>query len=534
MLRFRFGGWKILLTAELLLVIFLFVGCFGQDKPIAFFGEDIWASVAGAENGQAWSSDEMKLTPGIYQVRVRENMSEGQSCYISMEYGFDPFKALQGNGVLLTQGQGNLDFEFYVSHTVSTAYVSCVFYGGTAEMLIELEIYRLSRGSRMALVIAVFFFAVLDCLLVWRKRILEGRVDRKQQLVFFGLVGTVLLAYFPYLTDYVILGDETLFYLKHVEGLVEELSGGGLPLFYGEGFLWLPAGLRIMGFSVMAAYKLFVLAGMAATAVASYFSFKKCIKDNYAALFGAFVYTLNPWYLSAVYNRGDVKELLVTIFLPLIACGIYGLYGEETKDKGYKGNKWYVAIGITAVLLSGIPYIVSVLCGILLVSAGLCRKTLRRATLLQMAETAGMVLVMNCWCWLPMLGMLPDTRESLQGVAWYDIWSLHLIEQLCALAAVLMAMLLGFVYKRFQGTENRRLFGALSLSAVMAVAGIAMYQVNDIAFRSQAVKLYTAESMSPIPDVYKGSPIFYIAQGMSAISILVLLLLRLIRSKKQG
>ncbi len=534
MLRFRLSRWKILLMAELFLLLILLCGCFQQDRLVASFsGGSMAVSSAVDGNVPTWNSDAMKLTPGVYQVRVWKNAGEGQSCYISMEDDSDSFKALRGNGILLAPEQDYLDYEFYVSNTVSTAYVSCVFYGGTAEMLTRLEIYRLNWGSRMTLIMALVFFAVLDGLLIWRRRILECRVSKTQQFVFWSLAGTALLAYFPYLTDYVIIGDGTLLYLKHIEGLVQELSDGRLPLFYGEGFLWLPVLLRLAGFSVMNVYKFFVLTGITAATVISYFSFKKCMQDRRAALFGAFIYTLNPWYLSTIYNRGAVPEYLVVIFLPLVCCGMYGLYREGPHEAGYQRNKWYIAVGITAILQSSMPFMVSVLCGILPVCVIFWKKTLRRQTLLQLTESIGMVLAMNCWCWIPMLGMLPGVRERLQGIACYDIWSLNLSGQLCAVAGIMAAMLLGFVYKRFQNIENKQIFRALSLSAVVAVAGIAMYKVNDIAFRSQAVRIYTAESMGTIPEVYRGTPIFYIAQAASVISILVLLFWKAVESKKE-
>lgn len=451
MVRRRLSGWKILLLIELFVILVLLWGCFKEEECVSSFsGESMAEQVTDDGGGQRWLSASMELTPGVYQLRVWEDAAAGQSCYINMACDSEFFKSLCGNGVMLCQGQGYIDFEFYILNKISSAYISCDFYGGNPNMLTELELYRLNWGNRMVLFMAVLLFSMLDGLLVWRRRILEGKVDGVQQLVFWRLVGTVLLAYFPYLTDYFIIGDDTLVWLQRIEGMRGNLL-------HGEVFLWLPVLLRFIGFPVMTAYKLFVLATIAATAVISYLSFKRCVQDRQAALFGAFAYTLNPWYLYTVYCRGAVGEFSAMTFLPLVFCGIYSLFSENARASGDKQHKWYIAVGIAAIL---------------------------------------------------------QGRLTCDG--------LNVPEDFVTAAVVLSAMLLSFIYKRFSKAENKQLFIALILAAVVMIAGGAMYQVNDIAFRSQAVRIYTAEDMGSIPEVHKGSPVLYLAQGVFAVSILVL------------
>lgn len=417
--------YQILIFVEVLVLLLMLPGCFREEKLVYFLsGEDVlWQD-------QQYTGEDLELTPGVYQVRVNTSPEMEQTMYVELVSGQSYYKALRGNGVVVFPGAEYTDFEVYVTDTLSAAHIQCTWDGGNGNALVDLSVCRLNRGNRMAVFWAILLFSLFDLMLLYRKRILEGRISTKQQIVFWALLGSVLLAYFPYLTDYFSLGVDTTYHLLRIEGLKNTLEQGGsfptrihtyynyghgslIPSFYSDLFLYFPALLRLVGFSAMTAYKMFVFAVMVAMAVISYVSFKRCLKDSYAALFASMVCLFSPYFLSNIYHRGAVGEALATAFVPPVCCGMYLLFAEEDSPS-YKNHKWWIIAGISALLHSHLLSAETVILFMLLVCIVMWRKTFRRQTFLQLAEAVAIVLLVNCWYWLPML--------YLMGSDTYQIW----------------------------------------------------------------------------------------------------------------
>lgn len=506
-------GWAALFSVELLLAAVLFLGCFGEGRQIASFqGGELYAETEKDGEGTIWRSPNMEFGPGVYQIRVWENAAEGQGCHIQAESREAPFQALRGNSVEISHGQGYIDFEIYVTAKVKDAYISCVFSGGSAEMLSKVEVYRLRWGSRMGLIVMLTAFAVLDILLVWRKRILDGKSDSTEQFVVWSLAGIVALAYFPFLTDYFLVNGDTVSYLEQIEAIKETVLEGRMPFLYGEIFLWLPALLRLAGFSAMASYKLFVLTAVGLMAAVSYFSFKRCTGERKGALFGAFLYTLNPWGIHLLYREGEIPIYMAMIFTPLVCSGLYGLYGEEEGTGEYGRNKWFLAAGATAVLYSYLPGAVLLAGGILLSAVVFYRRLALGSVRRQLVQAGGIVLGMNCWCWIPALLALPELKSILVGYPVPDGRAGVLLSMGVSILAPMWACLAYVHGSLGRKTEGG---GGILFTIVAAVAGIAIYQVNNIAFSSPAARLYTAESMLSAQAVEEVPFVFCFAQGLA-------------------
>lgn len=424
MLKEKRGKRRIMFIVELVIILALLPGCFRKEELLdAFSGEDILELTAQVESNQVYCGDKLTLNPGVYQIRVRTNLAEGQSMYVQMEYDQAYFKALRNNGMSIGYANDYADFEVYVLDKVPAAYVQCSFHGTDAGALARLELWKTNLGRRMLFLIVVVFFGALDFLVEFRRRILEGKVTREQQVVFWTLAGGVLVAYFPYLTDYFSIGADSIYHWGRIAYLADALKlGAPIPvrvegtwlcghgyatsLFYGDFFLYIPAFLRLLGFSIMSSYKIFVFLVLAATAAIAYHSFHKCVKDEYAALFGSMVYLLAPYHLLNIYNRGAVGEYLAMTFLPLVCCGMYLLYTGDVASREYGQYKWYVILGMSAVLQSHLISTEMTAVIMLAFCVIYWKKTFRRQTFCQLVEATGIVLAVNAWFWLPMLYML--------------------------------------------------------------------------------------------------------------------------------
>ncbi len=422
------------LVAEALCLLLLLPGCFKKEKEIYnCCGEDIVQTAAPAGEGLEFQSERLELEPGVYEVRVQTSLAESQNIAVEVKYDSGYHNSLHENAVIIFAGDDEMDFNFYVLDKIPSAYIECDFIGVDTEGLLQLSVLKTNRGNRALLFLAAVFFAILDFLTEFRRRILDGRVTRRQQVVFWTLTAGVLLAYFPYLTDYMISGTDTIFHVSRMAWLKETLEQGtsfpiriqshwnydygyAVSLFYGDLFLFIPAVLQLMGFSLLTASKMFVFIILAATAVIAYWSFFQCVRDEYAALFGSMIYLLSPYHLLNLYNRGALGEGLAAVFFPLILSGMFLLYTQETDKPCYKRYKWYLIIGLSALLNCHLLSTEMTIVMMLLVCLVFWRRTFRKRTFLQLAEAAGAVLLLNMWFWLPLVCMLESDIYHLQSI----------------------------------------------------------------------------------------------------------------------
>lgn len=434
MLKKKCNGRILLLAMEVLILLLLLPGCFQKEELVAdFWGEDIGEQMVSEDGYETFCSEKITLEPGVYQIRAWSAVTDGQKVYVQMCGDDVPYKSLRNNGVTFFAGSEYDDFEVYALHTIDTAYVRCDFYNADAGSLTRLEVWRTSMGSRMLLFALAVFFGVLDCLVYFRRGIIDGRITKKQQVVFWTMTAGILLAYFPYLTDYFSIGADSIFHWGRIAYLADELRlgqpfpvriestwlyghGYATPIFYGNLFLYIPACFRLLGFSIMNAYKMFVLLVLIFTAVIAYYSFKKCVKDEYAALFGSMVYLLVPYHLFNIYSRGAVGEYLAMTFLPLVCCGMYLLYTGDVTAKEYKRCKWYIIGGMSAVLQSHLITTEMTAALMVVFCVIFWKKTFRKRTFCQLLASTGIVLLINAWFWVPMLYMLNKDIYHLQEV----------------------------------------------------------------------------------------------------------------------
>lgn len=298
-------NYVILLAMELFLILFLLPGCFRENEVVSdLMADGLEGWVTESEEGVSFESKRLSLSPGVYRIKVEADLLEGQYVNVEMLYDKAHFHALRTNEVELSSKHNSAGIEVYVTDTVSTAYVNCEFAGVDETVLTGLAIYRTGLGNQVLLVMVIFAVTLLNLLIYFRGKIAEGKVSKKQQIVIWGLVATAVMACFPYLTDYIIVGEDTL---KHCEWLADYR----------------------MGLSVMMVYKLFVLDLTMATAITAYCACKVWLREEYTALAGSIIYLLNPWRLIHVYSQGAVDKCLMWLFVPVVLVVVNRLLGKR-------------------------------------------------------------------------------------------------------------------------------------------------------------------------------------------------------------
>ncbi len=225
-------------------------------------------------------------------------------------------------------------------------------------------------------------------------------------------------------------GQDTQFHLMRIEGLAAELLAGQFPvrmqsawmdgfgypvsIYYNDLLLYVPAVLRLLGVPVTAAYKIYVIAVSALTALLAYVSFRAVTKDETASALGALAYTTNTYRLLDIYIRGAVGEYSAMAFFPLILWGVWNLYtaGPSSRDKKDPGVLPLI-LGLSGVIgthmLSAEMSVVvlAIICVLLL------PLTLRRQTLLLWIKSAAAVVLLNLYFIVPFLDYYRNVRVCI-------------------------------------------------------------------------------------------------------------------------
>lgn len=221
----------------------------------------------------------------------------------------------------------------------------------------EGQVQSIRLQNRDNYYVAAIFFLISFCILFSGYRHYFEKYPIQWLLVGMGVLVSI-----PLFSDFLYLGDDTAFHLARFEGLYQSLRAGEFPVrinvvqnsgfgdisasMYPSFFLMPFVALRFLRVSLMLCFKtLFVVINIA-TALVSYYSFRKIFNSHKMAMWGCILYTFSAYRLINVYLRCAVGEALAMVFFPLLLWGTYEVLWRDRK-------KWYVlALGMTCMLQS--------------------------------------------------------------------------------------------------------------------------------------------------------------------------------------
>lgn len=239
----------------------------------------------------------------------------------------------------------------------------------------------------------------------------------KCAILVLGVV--VVIASLPALTGYIVSGHDLKFHLTRIEGIREGLLAGQFPvriapnfyngygyanpIFYGELFLYFPALLRVIGFSVADSYNAFLIAMNIFTAAFCYYCGKKIFSNDTIAVVIALLYTLCPYRLVDIYTRAAIGEATAMTFLPLVVYGLYRILTADEEEKCYKHAYLPMVVGLTGIIQSHTLTVEMTGGAILLACVLFCFKTLQKKRFLMLVKTVVITLLVNAWFLVPFM-----------------------------------------------------------------------------------------------------------------------------------
>ena len=404
---------RIILILECLIILALLPGCFRTGEKTAVYEGEGTGEIA---------LQNLSFGPGVYEVTVDYRAAEGTSSVISVaeqEYGR---RRLYVNDIPLPGELGGRQFRFWITSSSDTVSITTVPGEGSGLDVTGIWVQKTAAGGRIGLLTAAAVFLLADGLYLYGA-FLAGRPDgRKKALTAIGLVTVIMVVSVPLMTDYLINGMDLIFHLIRIEGVKEGLAGGQFPVriqpnwlnghgyaasvFYGDTFLVIPALLRMVGFSIQTAYKLFLLIVNAATALIAYTCLKRCFRDEYLGLLGSMLYTWSPYRIYDLYGRAALGETLALCFLPVLFYGFYRIFTEDIHDKEYRRLWILPAAGFTCLIQSHTLSCEMMGAMVVLLCVILWKRVLRRQTFVVLCKAVGATVLLNAWFLAPFLSYL--------------------------------------------------------------------------------------------------------------------------------
>lgn len=288
-------------------------------------------------------------------------------------------------------------------------------YSGTGCLEVSaLSITQDTAGIRKDAFLA--FTAVFILCICWLKR----AWIKSNKMTITAIAILTFLSCVPEMTLGMCTGHDGEFHLLRVEGIAAGLRQGQFPvrmqqnwfegygypvsIYYGDILLYIPALLRIIGFSVTQAYKAYLFLINLATTIISYICFNKIVKNERAALFAAAGYLFATYRLTNVYVRLAVGEYSAMVFLPVIFLAVYNIYTEDEKKlRSYMKNAPLLAVGMTGLVHTHLISVVTVSITIAIVCLIMIKKTLRKNTLIIYACAVALTIAVNLFFIVPFM-----------------------------------------------------------------------------------------------------------------------------------
>ena len=228
---------------------------------------------------------------------------------------------------------------------------------------------RTNQSERVRFFVVLCIFCAVDVLFYLGRKGRFGAwsVEKRGSVLCIGLI--VLFACVPLMTNYLLSGQDLTFHLMRIEGLAEGLKQGQFPvkmqpvwlndygypvsIMYGDLFLYVPAVLRIIGFSLQASYKIYLVMIQIITAINTYLCCKEIAEDRKLGVVGCFLYVFATNRMTNIYYRAAVGEYTALAFLPLVFLGLFYLLGEKERTKAEQKKVFFLLVmGYTFMLES--------------------------------------------------------------------------------------------------------------------------------------------------------------------------------------
>ncbi len=379
--------------------------------------------VGDAEESYVLCGNYTALGRGYYTVECDYTTDENAALVL---YSRSSSAYLLSDEIVLNSRGTHASFDIRLTDRIDDLQLWIGYSDSTQPTISSITITENTNGITTRAFIAIVFVLFIAACFSLRKRIEENKS------VIFWLALITVTACAPAMAKGMPTGHDGEFHLLRIEGLVEGLRQGYFPvrmqtrwmegygypvsIFYGDLLLYIPALLRLVGFTLEGAYKAYLFLINLGTALAAYACFKQIAKDKKIALIGTASYVFAAYRITNLYVRVAVGEYSAMFFLPLIALAIYRIYTEDEKQLGqYLKSSVLLAVGMTGLLQTHMISVIMACIAIAITCVILIKKTLRKNTLIAYVAAVAMTALLNLFFIMPFLDYMVNESVSVYG-----------------------------------------------------------------------------------------------------------------------
>ena len=373
---------------------------------------------------------DVDLERGSYAVTVDYSTEFEQECELSVT---GEQSAYIKSGInKLVRNLNQITFRFTLTEDVDSLEMLVRYDGQGFLRINQIEIRPDAAGVSRFFVCVVILFLLLDLFIIFQKNMEQ---NRNTVSVVAGMIFLISLPLFIRgITD----GHDLSVHFMRIEGIAREIQNGHFPvrisslwldghgypisIYYGDLLLYIPAVLRLIGFPVVAAYKIYVVLIHTGTVIISYICFKKLFNNTGTACMVTLAYVTAGYRFVDVYVRAAVGEYSAMMFLPLIALAFYRIYTQAyTGWKQTGKNALLLASGMTGLIGTHILSTQMIVFVLALICILLWKRTFQKHTLCTFILAVCETLALNLYFIIPFIDYYLNVSVNINGTVNGDL-----------------------------------------------------------------------------------------------------------------
>ena len=415
------GAILIFLTLILLILINMDLFSFTQDFPIK---RDFL--IESDEQGNHTITPLLILKRGLYQISFHgknEDKHNGYILYVNGEsVNTDTFDTGEINYTInlpIEAKTANVQIGVYYSRTPALFYIEHLTIHSD-HVLTKESVFRHAIISLLLLLVSTFFFLQF-CYSSFFIKFVHNRVTIQNEAIVLFIIGISFLSSIPILNSGFPQSTDLFYHLMRIEGIKDSVLAGHFParihlfalkdygygsgFFYPDFFLYFPALLRILGFSILTSWKIFTFLNSFTAIFIMYLFVHSISKSIRAGIISATFYAFAAYRLLSIYYRGAIGETQSYMFMPLILWGLYEILYDQT-------DHWMrFAIGFTGLILCHSISLALNGIFVLLILFLYCKRLIKNPRIfLSLGKAFLTAMGLSSYFWLPLIEQLQSNQ----------------------------------------------------------------------------------------------------------------------------
>ncbi len=410
---------KISIVFLCVMAVLLGVGVFQTVKPLREYTYEGSHTFEPGVAVEYVAYSDISLAPGVYEIQLEYDSDREIGNFCSVADGTVFSGGLITNGQNLYGGNDSTGYYMWLYESTDSLKV-CITYDGMGTLTtgdLTIQETRL-MGSRI-ITLVLFALSIFFGVVVYLAYDCVCGISAEQKKTFLGVTVIALIASAPYLTGVLYSSADLGYHLHRIEGIADGIMSGQFPvriepewvhghgyangIFYCGTLLLFPGLLRMAGFTVTESYNAYCIAINIVTAWIAYYCFTKMFRDRIIGLVCCAFHTLSIIRIYKMLMTAAVGEYSAITFLPLIVCGFYLVFAEETTSKEFKKAWLFLGFGYAGLIQSHVltceitAFLTVILCVIM------WKKVFRKERFWQLAKGALSAAGLSVWFLVPFL-----------------------------------------------------------------------------------------------------------------------------------